>query len=142
MHIKHNLFASVVTFVVTASTLLAATDALANPSNDERDIYQNNNRTEQDRGRYDNNRIQQNNNRIEQNRGRYNNNRVRQYERRYDNYRSRGYPDRIQGSMPNDFRRVVYHNHTYYTRDNYYYTYESSSRSFINVRLPFFSIHF
>jgi hypothetical protein len=123
MNINASLFTGAVTLIVAASTLLAATDALANPSNDERDIYQNNNRTEQNRGRYNNNWGQQN-------------------ERRYDNYRSRGYPDRINGSMPYDFRRVVYHNRTYYTRDNYYYTYEPSSRSFINVRLPFFSIQF
>lgn len=142
MNINARLFTGAVTLIVTASTLLAATDALANPSNDERDIYQNNNRTEQDRGRYNNNRIHQYNNRNEQNRGRYNNNWGQRDERRYDNYRSHGYPDRINGSMPYDFRRVVYHNRTYYTRDNYYYTYEPSSRSFINVRLPFFSIQF
>jgi hypothetical protein len=142
MNINANLFTGAVTLVVTASTILAGTNASAYPGNDERDIQQNNNRTEQDRDRYNNNRIQQNNNRTEQDRRRYNNNRVRRYERRYDNYRSYGYPDRIKGPMPNDFRRVVYHNRTYYTRDNYYYTYEPSSRSFINVRLPFFSIPF
>jgi hypothetical protein len=139
MKITTNLFAGAVTFVVTASTLLAATNALANPSNDEREIYQNNNRTEQDWGRYNNNRIYQGERRYD--RGRYNN-RIQQGNRRYDNYRSHGYPDRIRGSIPNDFRRVVYRNRTYYTRDNFYYTYEPASRSFINVRLPFFSIQF
>lgn len=123
MNINANLFTGVVTLAVTASTILAATNALAYPDNNERNIYRNNNRTEQDRGRYNNNRIWQD-------------------ERRYDNYRSRGYPDRIRGAMPNDFRRFVYRNRTYYTRDNFYYTYETSSRSFINVRLPFFSIQF
>ena len=132
MKIQTKLFTGAVAMAVTASTVLAATNASAYPGDNDR-YNQNANQMQQDRGKY--------NNRTQQENDRYSNNR-NQFDRgRSDNYRTKGYPSRIQGTLPSDFRKVTYRNHTYYTRDNHYYSYDSASRSFVTVKLPFINIH-
>ena len=146
MNIKAKFFTGAIALAVTASTVLAATNASAYPGDNDRYDGQNSNQTEQYGHRQDYNRSRQdrdryNNNQTGQYGDRYDHNRSRQDRARYDEYRSQGYPDRIEGSLPSDFRRVVYRNRAYYTRDNHYYTYDSYSRAFITVHLPFLSIH-
>jgi hypothetical protein len=115
MNIKTRLFTTAIALTMTASAVLAATNASAYPG--------------------ENDQYRQNNSRVQQDRGRGNNNWNQNHRGRSDNYRTHGYPKRIQGTLPRDFKKVVYRNRTYYTRDNRYYAYDTNSRSFISVIL-------
>ncbi len=137
MNIKSKILTGAVALAVGASTVLAATNASAYPGdNDQRDSRYNN-RTQQDRSRYDNDRNRRDNDQPYRDRSQYNKN---VYNNTYNNTQYR-YPERFQGSLPSGFRRVVYRNRPYYVRDNHYYSYDSNSRAFINVRLPLINIH-
>ncbi|MCG9889501.1 MAG: hypothetical protein MH252_00320 [Thermosynechococcaceae cyanobacterium MS004] len=126
MNIQAKLFTSAIALAMSASAVLSTTNASAYPRNNDQ-YRQNSSRTQQDRGRGINNNWNQNN---------WNQNNWNQNNRRQsDNYRTHGYPNRIQGNLPSDFRKVVYGNRTYYTRDNRYYVYDNNSRSFISVLL-------
>jgi hypothetical protein len=144
MNIKAKILTGAVALAVGASTVLAATNASAYPRDNDRYDSQYNNRTQQDRGRndndrgrYDNNRNRRGNDQPYRDQSQYNKN---IYNRTY-NLNQNQYPERFQGSLPSGFRRVVYRNRPYYVRDNHYYSYDSNSRAFINVRLPFINIH-
>ena len=88
MNIKSKILTGAVALVVGASTVLAATNASAYPGDRDQDDARYQNRTQQNQGRYDNNRNQPqlngryDNDRNQQNRGQYDNNRGQ-----YDNNR-------------------------------------------------------
>jgi hypothetical protein len=131
MNTKAKLLTGAVTLAVCASTVLAATNASAYPGdNDRQDYRYNQNRNEQLRDRRDNNRY---------------NDRFSDRNDRNDwrNNRRNNYPQTIYGNLPNGYRRVVYRNNVYYTRDNdVYYSYNSSRRAFFVVNFPGISIGF
>jgi hypothetical protein len=127
MNSTAKLFAGAVALAVSASTVLAATNASAYPGdNDRQDYRYNQNRNEQLRDRRENNR--------------YNN---RFSDRNERNDWRNTYPQTIYGSLPNGYRRVVYRNNVYYTRDNnVYYSYNPSRRAFFVVNFPGISVGF
>ncbi len=131
MNTKAKLFTGVVALAVSASTILAASNASAYPGDDgNQDTRYNRNRNEQLRDRRDNDRRNDRfSDRHDRNDGRHN--------RRDD------YPRTIYGRIPDGYRRVVYRDNVYYTRDNdVYYSYNPHRRSFIEVNFPGVSIGF
>ena len=127
MNTKSKIFIGAVALAVSASTVLAATNASAYPGDNTRQDYRyNQNRNEQLRDRRDNDRFGDRNNRND-----------------WRNNRRNNYPQTIYGRLPDGYRKVVYRNNVYYTRDrNVYYSYNSSRRAFVFVNLPGVSIGF
>ncbi len=127
MNTKAKLFTGAIALAVSASTVLAASNAFAYPGdNDHQDTRYNRNRNEQLRDRRDNDRYS---NRDDRNDWRYNH--------RND------YPRTIFGRLPDSYRRVVYRDNVYYTRDNdVFYSYNPFRRAFIEVNFPGVSIGF
>jgi Ni/Co efflux regulator RcnB len=131
MNTKAKFLTSTVAAVLSASTVFAASSAFASPRDSDQYLRNKISQTwSRDRdGQYrngrDNGRFEYRNDR---NNGRYN--------RRTD------YP-RSFTRLPNGYRRVMYRNRPYYTLNNdAYYSYNSSTRSFVLINLPGISIGF
>ncbi len=137
MNMQLKLLKSAIALAITASTVLVASNAFADPyDHDHGQVWVNGNHPEQARDEY------------------YDEHHYRDHDRddhRYpypntysSNQQVRVYPGTTVYKLPDGCRKVVYHDQVYYsTRNNdVYYSYDPYRRAYVVVNLPGINIRF